>query len=382
MRTRTVGFLGLAATTLIIALSTGTPIYYLIATMLMAMALIGFVSALVTARTIEVGLSAQRRRAVRGDTAVMRVTVRRRFILPPGLVEIELDEPYNPFGSPDVIRCAAPLKGREYRLNIECAHRGVSSMGVTRVSVTDIFGLFTFSKRPKDCMIRLEVAPKLFETQALAIPPGDTGPMSRVMTTEDLASPAFVREWEQGDTLKKVHWKLTARRRELMVRTYEESARPDFLILMDCAPVNAFSSRVPSFEDALCEQAASVALAQMQAGYPVRMPLASSQPREASGQTPAEIGAFLNALTWLRFDGRHPFDQIIALEMRRLQRTGALILITTHLNAALAELVLRIRANGVSVEYILVSDSAGSDHETLKKRLEGSGVSVKRVKPE
>ena len=67
----------------------------------------------------------------------------------------------------------------------------------------------------------------------------ETGAEHISRMTEDAASPSGVRDWIPGDALKKVHWKLTMRKRELMVRTYEESARPDTLLLVDLAPLGA-----------------------------------------------------------------------------------------------------------------------------------------------
>lgn len=378
---RTAVFLLMAFTLLVIALSTGTAVYYLLSAMLFMMALIAFFSALITLFTLELELNAGKKRAVRGESVTVRLRVRRRTLLPPGLVELEVSAPDAGQGSGRMISVFAPLKGREYRYTIECAHRGVYEMGVSRLYVTDIFGLFRFSRRVKACMARVEVTPRLGRAPVMLVQPGDTGPQGRVRMTEDMASPSGVRDWQQGDSLKKVHWKLTARRRELLVRTFEESARPDFLILLDCSPVNAMQSHVRAIEDALCEAAAAAALAQMEAGYPVRMPLNARKPSEIAGQTPGEIGHFLNALTWLAFDSPYSYEQVIELELRRLLRTGALILISTRLNPALAELALRVRQLGVAVQYVWVAETARKEHEDMKQRLALMGVGVRHVNP-
>ena len=381
MNGRTAVFLLLAVTLLVIALSTGTAVYYLMAAMLGMMALIGFLSALLTLLTLQIDLTAQKKRAVRGESVAVRLRLKRRTLLPAGLIELEVSAPDEGRDAGRMIVGVAPIRGREYRYTIRCAHRGVYEAGVSRLRVTDIFGLFSFSRRVKGRMARVEVTPRLVTVPAVTVQPGDTGPQGRVRMTEDLASPSGVRAWQEGDSLKKVHWKLTARRREMMVRTFEESARPDFLILLDCAPVNAMQSHVRTIEDALCESAAAAAMAQMSAGYPVRMPLNSQNPTELSGQTPGEIAHFLSALTWLRFDSPYSFEQVIELELRRMLRTGALILVSTRLNAALAELALRVKQLGVEVQYVWVAETTHKEHETMKERLALMGVSVRHVNP-
>ena len=381
MNGRTAAFLLLAGTLLLIALTTGAAVYYLMAAMLGMMALVGFLSALLTLLTMRIGLTAQKKRAERGESVAVRLLLKRRTLLPMASIELEVSAPEEGRDTGRIIVGTAPLRGREYRYAIRCAHRGVYEVGVSRVRVTDIFGLFSLSRRVKGTTARVEVTPRLLTTPAMLVKPGDEGPQGRMRMTEDLASPSGVRAWQEGDSLKKVHWKLTARRRELMVRTFEESARPDFLILLDCAPVNAMKSHVRTIEDALGEAAAAAALAQMEAGYPVRMPLTAATPTEAAGQTPGEIAHFLSALTWLRFDSPYSFEQVIQLELRRMLRTGALILISTRLNAPLAELALRVNEMGVRVQYVWVAETVHGDHEEMKRRLELLGVDVRRVNP-
>ncbi len=381
MSGRTAVFLLVAATLLVIALSTGTAVYYLMAAMLGMMALEGLFSALITLFTMQIELTAQKKRASRGESVAVRLMLRRRTLLPVSVIELEVSAPEEGRDIGRMVVDSVPLKGREYRYTIECAHRGVYEAGVSRLRVTDIFGLFSFTRRVKETTASVEVTPRLSTVPAVMVQPGDSGPQGRVRMTEDLASPSGVRDWQEGDSLKKVHWKLTARRRELVVRTFEESARPDFLILLDCAPVNAMKSHVRTIEDALCEAAAAAALAQMEAGYPVRMPLNTSHPTELSGQTAGEIGHFLNALTWLQFDSPYSFEQVIELELRRLLRTGALILITTRMNVSLAELALRVRQLGVAVQYVWVAETVHREHEALKDRLTLLGVPVRRVNP-
>ena len=52
-------------------------------------------------------------------------------------------------------------------------------------------------------------------------------------------------------------------------------------------------------EDAICEAAVSAAVAQLKAGYPVRMPLSARSPQEVGGQTAVEAAAALGASTRL-----------------------------------------------------------------------------------
>ena len=85
----------------------------------------------------------------------------------------------------------------------------------------------------------ITVQPNVADIAALDLASGENGPESLAHNTDDMSSPSSVRAYVEGDSLKKVHWKLTMRKRELIVRQYEEAARPDTLIIMDCGTISA-----------------------------------------------------------------------------------------------------------------------------------------------
>jgi len=119
----------------------------------------------------------------------------------------------------------------------------------------------------------------------------------------------------------------------------------------------------------------------MNAGYPVRMPIASAQPIELSGQFPGEIGRFLEALTDLKFDSPYSFEQVLTLSMRRLQRTGGVLLITPKLNTSIAHHAMRLRRLGVCVQLHWVAQSVTPECMTLKAQLELNGIPVRKISP-
>ena len=117
----------------------------------------------------------------------------------------------------------------------------------------DVFGLFSISRKSGQRLLRVDVYPRAHDVPFMELKAGDTGPELRSRATEDTASPSDVRKWQEGDVLKKVHWKLTMRRRELMVRTFEESSRPDTLIVPDLSEIQALPDQALTMEDCVCE---------------------------------------------------------------------------------------------------------------------------------
>jgi len=274
-----------------------------------------------------------------------------------------------------------PFTRHTFRQVIECPHRGVYEVGVTRVIVTDAFGLIALGRRPGTRLVKLEVAPRARASRPLRLSASDQGPQSIRRAAEDNASPSDVRAWQEGDELKKVHWKLSLRRRALQVRTYEETARPDTLVIPDLQQVTALQDMQLTLEDCVCEAALGAARAQLRAGDPVRMPLVTAQPREIAGQFPADIPAFTDAMLRARFDSPYGYEQVLTLMLARFQRTGGAVLVTARLTTRIADMALRMRQSGVATRLVWVSDDDRDESMALIERLKMGGVQAERLDP-
>lgn len=369
--------LAAAAALLAAGLSTGAPLYYALAALAGALVLASLAAVLLALLSLRVQAHMPRLHAQRGDKAEVRMRTRHAALLPLGALEATLSTA----GEPQTIEIdQRPLKWNARTLEVACPHRGVYMAGVYSVAAEDVFGLFSFRRKVRDCSFTIEVAPRALRAQAMELGAGDTGPEAPNRSTEDDASPSGIRDWKEGDELKKIHWKLSMRKRELMVRTYEESARPDFLILTDLSPIGALRAQALCIEDAICEAAASAARAHLEQGYPVRMPLSCSQPVECAGRSPQDLPRFVDALTTVRFDCAYPFEQLLAVEMRRMQRTGGAALITSRLTMRTADIAMQMRRSGLRVRLCWVTESRNEANEIIA-RLSLSGVEVARINP-
>lgn len=370
-----------AATMLAAGLSTGVRLYYLVFFALAAMAALGLVSAVWTLFTLKFDIKGVRTRVERGERMMAVFTVRHGCLLPVSAIGIRLNVPSALAPSQEVNVSCPPFARRTFRQVIECPHRGVYEAGVTRVSVTDVFSLVRLSRDPGTRLVKLEVLPRAGEAEPLQLNAVDQGPQNIRRAAEDNASPADVRAWREGDELKKVHWKLSLRKRELMVRTYEETARPDTLIIPDLSEVTALRDEQLTLEDCVCEAALSAALAQLRAGYPVRMPLVGAKPREIAGQFPADIAAFTDALLRVAFDSPYGYEQVLTLMLARFNRTGGAVLVTPRLTTRIADMAMRMQQSGVATRLIWISDDDREESMTLIERMKMGGVQAVRREP-
>lgn len=359
-------------------LSTGVPVYYALCAAAGALVVLSLVSALSVLTSMQIRAQSTKLHTRRGESVSLRLQTRHAGLLPVGYISIALMTA----SEPETLEIeGTPMKWNEQSVALACPHRGVYMAGAQSVGVGDVFGLFHLKKKIDGCTFTIEVAPRVRGMQAMELGAGDTGPEAPSRSTEDDSSPSGIRLWRDGDELKKIHWKLSMRKRELMVRTYDESAKPDFLILMDLSPIGALHSQALAIEDAACEAAASAAMAHLAQGYPVRMPLSCSHPMECAGRAPEDLPRFVDALTSVPFDCAYPFEKLLSVEMRRMQRAGGAVIITSRLAMRTADIAMQMRRSGLQVRINWVTESRGGDANEIVARLALAGVEVVRVNP-
>jgi uncharacterized protein (DUF58 family) len=126
----------------------------------------------------------------------------------------------------------------------------------------------------------LLVAPRIAELDSLFSESGRHGSAGRRLLLRrpsgfDLHS---VREYEEGESLRNVHWPTTARRGQLMVKELEESPRDDIVVLLDCDESAVAGPRGASSFDAQVRAAGSLLRAHAARGMRCALVAASATP--------------------------------------------------------------------------------------------------------
>lgn len=117
--------------------------------------------------------------------------------------------------------------------------RGRHPIGPLRVNVLDPFGL-VFRRHKFGSPEMLTVLPRRFELRPIA-PRGSSedgatrpAPQHVGLGEDDV----IARSYLPGDAVKRLHWKATAHRGELMVRQEEQQLTPRAAVVLDCEPVS------------------------------------------------------------------------------------------------------------------------------------------------
>lgn len=339
---------------LLAAFSTGSPVFLTGAVLIAALIITSFVGVWQASRSLTVQSDLSGRAVQRGESVMLTVNVHHKGLIPIAPILLEL------YATPDTPETQVRLKdapGKNQRLTMpfHAAHVGVSHPGVKSCTIEDLFGLFSVTKKPRTGRGELLVLPMPFEVEKLTFAPGDSGLETMARATEDVTSPSDVRAYQPGDAMKKIHWKLSLRKRELMVRRFEEPVLPDCLVLMDCSPPPSWghAEAEADVRDSLLETAASVMSSQMNADHAVRLPLLGEHPVELEKSMGMPL--ILENLARVDFSETDKFERVLLLETRRMRRVGATVVISARLSGNMVDVMIRMKRMGPMVRLYLVT---------------------------
>lgn len=244
------------------------------------------------------------------------------------------------------------------------ARRGIHSIGPLHVTSTDPFGLArrttVFGERTP-----VTVAPPVIDLPALNDFAGEAGGTLHTADNQlgQGADNLIARPYVPGDSMRRIHWRSTAHRDELMVRQEEQESTPEATVVLDRA-VLRFSVEAmqapgsdPGFEAAV-STCVSVVTRLVHDGYAVEVIDSDGSPlaERIDGGDTAEVEALVSrfaGVTARRDDHLGNLARVFAGVM-----TGPVVLIVGRFDPADAEAVAPVASHSTLAVLLAVTPVA------------------------
>ena len=367
---------------LTVALCTGSQLFLLLSVLSVLTVVWSLAAVLWASATLEVAGDLAGLTVRRGEDLTVTLRMRHRGLLPIAPLLLEIADPSGSIGR-EIRLKSMPRRMQSLRLPVHAAHVGVYPVGLRACVVEDLLGIVRKRVVVPDASFSLTVLPRTFSVEPLTLAPGDPGSEIMARATEDLNAPSDVRSYQPGDAMKKIHWKLSLRKGELIVRKFDEPILQDVLILMDCSrpPSWGHPRAEADIRDALLETAASVLADQVSTDHQVRLPLLGSHPVDVDKGMGLPIA--MDYLARVDFSETDRFERVLIMESRRLRKVGCVVVVSARLNIPMVDIMVRMHRSGPNIRLCLVT-FAPEDGNVLPliSRLRQAGVEVSCITPE
>jgi uncharacterized protein (DUF58 family) len=321
--------------------------------------------------------------AIEGDRVRITIEARRASGVPVGSLVVQ-----GTLGRLGAHECRLRGHGRIARAELELGRlpRGCFPLSDARLVLGDFLGLESVVAPASFAPTAVVVHPRVVALDGLFSDAGRVGGDGRRLLLRRSAGFDFhsVREYEQGESLRRVHWPTSARRGQLMVKELEDTPRDSVVVLLDCDPAGAAGEPPDSSFDAAVRASGSIVKSYATAGRTATLVTTGSDRAVVpvrSGES--DFRAALAALAAAEPDARHGLARSLSFDHVPVARAGELVVVTSALEpGAVTALLGFATRRHVSVVWIdapsWVSRPTRATPSVL--RLSASGIPVAVVR--
>jgi uncharacterized protein (DUF58 family) len=313
------------------------------------------------------------KRVFPGDRIELKLQLSNRKLLPLPWVQIDHQVPLGFF--PEVFSVPENRPGYGFlsrigallwyskitwKVELQCPKRGYFKIGPSRITSGDIFGFYprTIDELTPEYVI---VYPKIIPVESAKIPflypLGDSKALKRIF--DDPTRIMGVRDYNPHDSLRRIHWKATARRQSLQVKVFEPTTSLDVALFL---AVDGFAENgnPDDFELAI-STTATIANHIMDAGNAVglfvntRLADSGQPARILPGSAPHQLVTMLEALAKTTRISHNPFQEFLNSERRSLPWGTTLVFIVYELSTQINTIVENLKDSGYKVLVYQVS---------------------------
>nr|MBN1230182.1 DUF58 domain-containing protein [Anaerolineae bacterium] len=325
-----------------------------------------------------------------GDRMTEEFAISSDAILPLLALEIEdhSDLPDYNASALQSVRASQFSSWRETGVN---QHRGLFRLGPTTLRYNDPFRFFSITWEITSSQEVLIHPPILHDLDVSILPGGGQGErIYNQRSVTEMASVSSVRKYAPGDPVYRIHWPLSVRHQEFMVKEFDRDTGSDIWLVLDLYEPDHRGEGLESSIESAISWAASLAWSYLERGHGVGLAAFSSDrrilmpPVRGAGQ----IRQVIRALAPLQGQDRISISGLLEEIRPHIVRGHSMVVITPSLDARWVDSLTRPSMQRVEKEVVLL-DAASFDSEPVESEeqirqfrslLEGLRIPVQVVK--
>jgi len=355
VRRRPAGILILLVVTSLVALAGGWTLMFYAAWTIAFLLLVAYLLSVVGLRALYFERKTRALRAEVGSYFDERIIVENRSWVPKLWLEIE-DQGQHPEHTISFVSSLGPY-GRFVRpVHTLCRQRGVFQLGPVFAESGDPFGLFR-QRRQIDGASTLVVYPVALPLAGFGRIDGDLtgGALQGERVQHTTTNVAGVREYAPGDTFNRIHWRSTARQRQLMVKEFELDPFADIWLVLDLDQRMMAGSGVESVEEYAVTICASLAKYFLDENRQVG--LVAQGLHLAPDRGMRQLLKIYEVLAFVRPVSGTPLQEVLVAEQRRFSRTDTVVVVTGSREDHWVPIMRSLKLRGVHGQVVVLESS-------------------------
>lgn len=258
------------------------------------------------------------------------------------------------------------------RNNIKFNTRGNYNMGDINLKITDILRVVELNKKI-DTKDYVKVYPMIYKINNFTTGGKDIYREIQDIrgNNEDQFSIKDVRKYRQGDSLKKIHWKLSAKYGELYVKNSENISGEEVVVFVDLNQDNYIYDDFGIIEEKVVEMALSIINLMLIKEIDVEVFVNSKLPEKYTVSSKEDFQNLLDYFVNEKSNSEVKFTQFIQENYYKVHRVNKLLMVTSKLSEDFIENIIRIMNSGYSVAVYYSLEEIEGENSVAKLKMLG-----------
>lgn len=360
----------------------GTMPYFLFYIFLLTF-ILPLIHSLVTLNKLHASIKIPSESLFTGDTINIEYRVENRSIFNIPYMEIQSDITRQLAGK-DISKVLLALdkkKSFNNKESIILKRRGYYQLGELNVTIRDVFRFYSFKKKIVS-NTSLLVYPETINLSTFEITAGLQAGELLIHNSsfQDKSRVSSLRDYREGDSVKSMHWKLSARKDNPIVKDYESRVDTNAVIFMNNYQLLFKKDVDRRLEDKAADIALSIINYCLNNSIEISLETQNEENYiEIQGQQNSDLKPFLEGLA--RFSGNGSLDirSLLMLRIDTIKKGSTVIIITPNLDKSMGTNAIELKDKNLNPLLIIVTDMSnktGYIDLTIKKRLNQEGIPV------
>ncbi|MCX7773799.1 MAG: DUF58 domain-containing protein [Clostridia bacterium] len=259
----------------------------------------------------------------------------------------------------------APFRTREFKYEMPLFFRGRYDIGVKRIQIHDLFGIFHYTLYPyekKNILVKPRILDILFKNVPVArISEGELTSGFKETGNDEIMD---IREYAYGDSFRKIHWKLSSKLNKTLVKETRNELDNDVVVLLNLQKPEVMDEDALLKEDCLIEELISNINYLLKRNVPVKLCFYRYGPMVLRATTPIEFQSLYQMVSEVKFNQTDDFAQAIEYFTDTETNGNLVYLFSVNLDGELISKAFHIKNKGFDLELYYVNLVGAEDDQT------------------
>ncbi len=260
----------------------------------------------------------------------------------------------------------SPHSKKTYTFDLECNYRGEYDIGLNSIEVMDLLGLFNLKFRV-DSVKNVVVYPKIIRLNKFYLSSNILSESNSSLDNrqQDMSTISNIREYAYGDTFKRIHWKLTAKTGQLMVKDFQNTTETSAVIFVDMESGKYHKELNTILEDKLVESIISVLHYCLTRWIPVQLIYYSNKIVNTNASNPHSFKELYNTFSKIEFNQSVNLPDLMDVALTQAYKYDNLLVFTSNLNYDLVEKIYKYTVSGYDSSLIHINPGLTDEKEIM-----------------